>query len=897
MATGFKVADAYVEIHTEDDTRTGRQKVERDTSSWARALGLKLGRTISAGLLAGIGRALMQALAQTAKLAAFGLVAGVVASAIGGLAAAIANLIPIIAELVNVLIAASGTLLLLPGAILTLISLVATLKLGMKGMGDAMKAVASGDAAALNEALKKLAPNARAFVKEVARIKPAFDRLRLRIQNQLFAGLARSLRELARLTLPILLDRFDEMARVLNGAIRDAILFLSDQATRNDLTRMFNQAAIAVRGLSAGLIPILRILRDIAAVGIEVLAQLSQGFGRVLEGWADDIAELRESGGLEELIRDGLAAAKALALLLGDIVGIIRGLTRAAGGAGGLFSFFDRLNRLINSFEGQTVLKDLFNDLDRIGRALIPVLMALLKALLPVIDGIADIAEAFTPGLTILLLALGDALSLLAEPISALAPLMSALARGLGPLASILGELVMAATPGLTAFLEALVDALIALVPVAPVVGKALGDLFEALAPLLEALGPTLAVLLTELALGLSAIAEALGPVIALFAGAFGRAMLRLLPVLLEMGARILPAIAEAGVKIAEAFAPLIPVLMQIVEIFINQALAHFEEALPVLIGLIDAAAEMAVVFGGALLDALVELAPIAPDLAKAMSDMALAMLEILVALTPLLVPLAKLLAEFIRLGVETGAFQTAIMFLIGVLTVIRATMEIVAAVIRRMIDLFRGARDGVGSFGKAAQTAISNAMAVFRNLGSVIRNAVGNLRTLLVEGGKNVIRGLIDGINAMWESLKARIRDAAQMVRNFWPFSPAKEGPLSGRGDLRLAGQNLVDRLTGGIADRMQSARSSAASLAGLFAGPIGGPLDLAAAPAGAAMVSARAAAAAGSYGPYVLLLDEEVVAKFSIDAVTGVPQVIAATVDEGRRKRGFANPARARR
>src|SRR4051794_3149749 len=51
----------------------------------------------------------------------------------------------------------------------------ATLKVGTHGLGDAMKAVAEGDADKLNEALKKLAPSARATVLAVQALKPAWE--------------------------------------------------------------------------------------------------------------------------------------------------------------------------------------------------------------------------------------------------------------------------------------------------------------------------------------------------------------------------------------------------------------------------------------------------------------------------------------------------------------------------------------------------------------------------------------------------------------------------------------------------------------------------------------------------------------------------------------------------
>lgn len=71
--------------------------------------------------------------------------------------------------------AASGSLLLLPAAAAGAGAALATVKLGVAGMGDAMKAVAEGDAKKLAEAMAGLAPAARETVAELARLKPQFD--------------------------------------------------------------------------------------------------------------------------------------------------------------------------------------------------------------------------------------------------------------------------------------------------------------------------------------------------------------------------------------------------------------------------------------------------------------------------------------------------------------------------------------------------------------------------------------------------------------------------------------------------------------------------------------------------------------------------------------------------
>lgn len=895
MAVGFKVADAYINIHTEDDTRTGRQKVERDTSRWARGLGMKLGRMLGLSLLSGMGRAIVQALAMIAKLAALGLVAGAVASAVGGLAAAIVNLIPLIAELVNAAIAASGALLLIPAAIAVLITAVATAKLGLKGMGEAMKAVGSGDAKALNEALKKLAPQARAFVREIARLKPAFDRLRLRIQNTLFTGLARQIRDLGRIFLPILNDRLKEMAGVLNGAIRDALNFLMQNQTRIDLDDILNAAARAADNLRKGLTPILSIIRDVTAVASQLLADLTGGFGRTLEGWAADIARLRESGGLREIILDGLAALKALALLLGDIVGIIRGLVRAAGGAGGLFGFFDRLNRLINSLEGQAVLKELFEDLDRIGQALIPVLLAILKALMPVIDGIAQIAEAFDTGFTVLFLALGNALSLLVGPIKALEPLLFEIARGLAPVAVILGELVKAAAPGLTAFLAAFVNALIALVPVAPIVGKALGDLFMALAPILEAVGPALALALVAVAQALSGIAKAATPLIKLFSGAFASVIQKVLPPLVTFGAQVLPILADAGVKLAAAFAPLIPVMLELVQIWLDALLPHMPKLVEMFEAFMKIAVDLGIIFADSLLIAMQELVPLLPDLIAAVVDLSRAFHELFAALRPIFdafMPVNEQAEEAERRNI---LIRLALLNLIVVLKIAAGIIGGIAAVIARFTGGVSRAKSGIESFGRAVMTQIGAAIGVFNALRGRIATAVGNLGNLLYDAGRRVIQGLINGIKSMLGPLGGALGAAAQFVKDHWPFSPAKVGPLSGRGDLKFAGQNIVQRLADGINSNLATARAAAAGLAGVFTGPMGPSAPgLAFAGAGA---GGTGQGGPSMFGPYSMELDGKVLAEFVIDTVTGAPKLMAATAAEGDRQRSFISSARGRR
>ena len=91
------------------------------------------------------------------------------------------------------------------------------------------------------------------------------------------------------------------------------------------------------------------------------------------------------------------------------------------------------------------------------------------------------------------------------------------------------------------------------------------------------------------------------------------------------------------------------------------------------------------------------------------------------------------------------------------------------------------------------------------------VLTALGDFGNLLFNAGKDLIEGLIRGIKNKLGPLGAAIGAAAQLIRDHWPFSPAKEGPLSGSGDPMIAGQKTMERFAEGI--RMEIPNIQAAS------------------------------------------------------------------------------------
>lgn len=106
-------------------------------------------------------------------------------------------------------------------------------------------------------------------------------------------------------------------------------------------------------------------------------------------------------------------------------------------------------------------------------------------------------------------------------------------------------------------------------------------------------------------------------------------------------------------------------------------------------------------------------------------------------------------------------------------------------------------------------RTAVSNGVIgvvnFVRGLPGRVLGALGNLGSLLLGSGRALIDGFTQGIkNAFGKAVDA-VKNGVQRVRNYFPFSPAKEGPLSGHGYTSFSGQKMIEDFAGG----MESAES----------------------------------------------------------------------------------------
>lgn len=99
------------------------------------------------------------------------------------------------------------------------------------------------------------------------------------------------------------------------------------------------------------------------------------------------------------------------------------------------------------------------------------------------------------------------------------------------------------------------------------------------------------------------------------------------------------------------------------------------------------------------------------------------------------------------------------------------------------------------------------------------IRGAFSGAKDWLLDAGRKIIQGLIDGIKGMIGKVTDAVGDVAQRVRDFFPFSPAKRGPFSGRGAPIYSGQAVGRDFAAGMLSQRAKLGSAAGEMMGAAA------------------------------------------------------------------------------
>jgi phage-related protein len=99
-------------------------------------------------------------------------------------------------------------------------------------------------------------------------------------------------------------------------------------------------------------------------------------------------------------------------------------------------------------------------------------------------------------------------------------------------------------------------------------------------------------------------------------------------------------------------------------------------------------------------------------------------------------------------------------------------------------------------------------------NIPNIVRNAIGDLSGALFGAGQSVIRGLINGINAMLGPLRSALSAVTSLIPS-WKGPPAKDAKL-----LYGSGRLILGGLIAGIDSALPQLRGQLGGVTGMFGG-----------------------------------------------------------------------------
>ncbi|MFD1659997.1 hypothetical protein ACFSL4_17790 [Streptomyces caeni] len=756
----------------------------------------------------GVGRGGDRARLSLGRIAGMARGLGGVAAAVGGIAAKLGSAVPVAAGLAAMLVDIAPAAGVAATGVLAAVSATAALKIGMAGVGDAVKEAFTGDdPKKLAEALEKLSPNARAFVKAMQGLKPQLDALKKSVQDKLFAGLDDQLKRTARTTLPLFRSQLERSAGAMNlmgRGVADAVRDLADSGALGKALTSANKGLVNLSGAPA---LVVQALGQIGAAAGPAFARLTAGVGDALDKVAGKLNTAFKSGALQDAIETAIGLIGDLADVAGNVGRIIGSVFSAAQVSGGGFvgtlkTITGALADAFASPEIQGGLKALFTTMSTVAQTAAPLLVQALGVIAPVF-------AALGPPVQTLIKALGDALS----------PIIDALGPVLATAASAFGTLIEAVAP------------------ILPVVGQLVASLLPALTPLLAAVQRMFAQAAPVVMLLVQALAQALAPILAQLptivtpiATVFAQLAEQLLPILTQLIIALAPSIASLGQTFATLMVAVAP-LIQAVGDLVVRLLQGLMPVIQPLIGLIGTLASI-----------------LAAGLAAVVTNVVVPVIQGIVSLLS---------------GDFSGAWQHAKDAVNGAKDLIGKAAgklaELVGKAVGAAVDWLAGlpgrafsalasltgylksrASDAGGKLVSTIREKMDDAIDWVKGLPGRAVSALGDLGSKLASAGKALIQGFIDGIKSKLSAVGDAVSSVVSKAADFFPHSPAKKGPFSGRGYTSYSGQALIRGFQEGIA---RQAPALQRQLDGLTSG-LHGTLNPAMAPA---MAGAGAGAGAG--------------------------------------------------
>lgn len=308
--------------------------------------------------------------------------------------------------------------LLMPGAMAAGAAAIATLKVGLSGVGDAVKnAFDPTKAKQFNQAMAKLAPNAKSFVRSLQQMAAGWRSMKLDVQNALFANMGNTIKKLGATYLPVVRKGMLGIATETNGVAQSFVKMLTSANNVKSVSNIFTNTKNSIRPLGTALTNLGQAFLTVASEATNWLPGFANGIAKATAQFSQFIAKAQQTGKLQQWIQAGINAFKQLWTIVKNLsVSVANVFIAIQQGAGGIASPLVAATAAIRAFTasaaGMQMFRSIGSILATVGKTVSGVLTTALRALAPVIT-------ALTPFINALVTAIGQHLQ---QAINVVAP-------------------------------------------------------------------------------------------------------------------------------------------------------------------------------------------------------------------------------------------------------------------------------------------------------------------------------------------------------------------------------------------------------------------------------------------------------------------------------------------
>lgn len=651
----------------------------------------------------------------------------------------------------------NGALLMAPALAAAAGISFATLKMGLEGVKDGVKAAFSAETVEdFEKAIEKLPPGAQNVARSLRDLKPVMDELRTNIQNNLTEGLGEPMRQAFGNMLAAAKPGMEQMASSWNKSLKN----------------MFNE--LGSDRASAGMTTIMENMNQMATNMEPVLGNLTAAFGSLAEqgskffgGFGESIANMSESfmnwaEGLKEIapgeemskfdkaIESAKRNAKLLGAIFGGIFGTIGNILHAAQEAGGdggpLNGMAVAMQAMKQATEEGTAgfekIKGLVYASGDMAKELGRVVGPLVSGLLDAATILMRLGQGALPGIAQVVSGIADGLSTwkqyafdfgqaLGDGLSSLAPLLNNLVAALGPALTGVAEMLGGALRGVAKAFEPIVNGPLM------TLGKGLREYFQNSGEVFEKIFAALAPYLNSTVNILNSLLPVLRDVTSLVGDVLAGALDALSPIFTSHD--------DALKSLLESLRPVIGI--------IRDGLMNVIEALKPALAIIGEAF-------GHIIEAA---APLIPLLGEYLQQAFAMVVDVINWLIPFIPPLTEIIVDLVERGVKI--LIDVLQWLLGVIKAVWPSISTIIEVainnvIMPVFDFLMGAIRVLASVFEWLYYNVVKP--VFTVLGWFIEKtfqaiawAVDNVVKPALTGLEKAFGLAVDGIKAVWNGLK----------------------------------------------------------------------------------------------------------------------------------------------